>query len=324
MKKIFYFIFLCSLALPFACHKTDTEHPQNAKPKPNTSHSSYAKGDPIDSIVALANSIASVHNSALDYCYERVRFKDISNGATPLGELEVNDLLGFVSEYLTDSLHVQNIDLTDKIFADTIVSSPGSSSISIVDHIYRMSGDTLSPGFRNAINQLNYLVVDSADCRINSLYDTLINRYIYPSTYNNSPTTSLTDDEKTIFATSVYIGKNSIQYWVTNHAKWDTLTDQLLNGYSRMPRNITSRSWIDQVLHDMAEADVTGSIGGGVAALTGFLGTCAGAGTVIFPGIGTVTGGAICGLVAVIGSGIGSSVVAGFWGGVKHLIRVYF
>jgi hypothetical protein len=101
----------------------------------------------------------------------------------------------------------------------------------------------------------------------------------------------LTDPfEKVLWAASVSIAYHSSQYWKENSGKWTQFF-----GSSTMAKTNPGR--------DIAAADVSGIIWGGAAGATwGAIG-----GTVVFPGVGTVTGAAGVGAAGAVTGGIASS-----------------
>lgn len=321
MKKVVCSIIVIATII-IGCKKTSKDEVIGIKPSSSTTSPDQnslltsKSDDHIDSIVMFYTVVADQHNRAVDYLYKRIKLKVDSAGTNPLRQIDCYDLKGFFVQFMVDSLSASGVDFSH-VGADSILSTPGASSASISDEFYRISGDTLNPGLRNALSQLELLIADSLNNKTKSYYDTLIKRYVYPSAYNNFDAASLNDNEKGFFTASAYVGMRSIQYWQDNHAKWDSLVFHIKNGTGRAySHSTTGREWYEDLLKEMAKADMGGTVIGGIRAFA----ACAGAGTVVLPGLGTVAGAAICGLISTLGSGVISSAGAGILGAIWHYL----
>jgi hypothetical protein len=115
--------------------------------------------------------------------------------------------------------------------------------------------------------------------------------------------------EKFILAGAAYIGVDSYTYWDAQVDNWSLLIAQ--SGSAPGGMNLLKSD-----PKSIAVADLGGAVGGLVKGA--YLGLTVG--TMLIPGIGTVTGGAACALTGLIGGAIGSSAVAG----VKYLIARIF
>lgn len=113
--------------------------------------------------------------------------------------------------------------------------------------------------------------------------------------------------EKVILVSMIRVGINSAGYWAKNQTKWTNIANAYYGSAARGP----DIDWKDVIFGDIVGA------GGGVlkGAWTGFT-----VGSVVIPGVGTVSGAAAGGLVGMMGGAVGGSATGAFWNYIKKAI----
>lgn len=302
MKSIY--IISAIILFLISCKKSEEkENPQASEIKhPIKAESLFSKNsDHIDSLVAMASAMANEHGKGLDYMYKRLSAKADSAGYGNLGTIDASILAGYSNQYTSDSLHATNFNYTNNNFLDSIIISSDNSQNSLSNHANRLIGSPVSSTLQKALDKLGDLIKDSTKNRDTSEYNSLLDDYVY--------TDSLSDNEILVFVSGIKVAQNSINYWTSNHVKWDSLSSNITG------RSLTGRHWFESVLIDAAFADCAGAIAGSIRG--GIAG--AGAGTII-PGIGTVAGGAAGVLLGCVGGAVISSGGAMISGTIRHYI----
>lgn len=193
-----------------------------------------------------------------------------------------------VAEYVIDSLQATGFESYVPFYMkDTIIKDPIFSNRSFATHFNLVTQNSLSGQLTTAINEFEIFWRDDSKNQQYSSYDSLILVKV-----------PLLDNEvdKMAFISAVSTGKSSMQYWEVNKTKWDILIRDLGG-------NGNFSSYVPGPKKGIIYSDIIGGMSGLIrGAYVGYVG-----GTIVVPGIGTVTGAAACGLVGAAIGGVGGS-----------------
>lgn len=284
-------------------------------------------------IISQFKQIGKIHNDGLDHIFNWLktqhgtRYKGSKNSTDRKKLLQLIDIE--TQKFVELAIKPQNINIGEiiqnnnrydylikanfgKDLSTQMRAKNNAISLSQPTTMARFVETNLSSEFYKAIDALNSLVDNEAQ---QDAYDQLLETQI--SILKNL-------DEKMKFASAVSIAFNTMQYWKENISKWETFfsnNDQATNSNltsSLSPdgqKNLTliiartisqNNSGSNNIGRNIGKADISGIISGGL------LGCGYGAigGSVVFPGVGTLTGCAAVGAAGVITGGLGGSATA--------------
>ncbi len=241
-----------------------------------------------EEIIEIYSNVGEFHDNALDFIYNELYTLNKNKGNSLLEsdlDLTLTQLNGKVYQYIKDSFYVTGLDFTPLYHYDTVTTP----TYTIDNVLQRNLNYTSSPTLKTAFDEFRTFVLDTTKNENFPKYDFLIQKYV-PLLQS--------EIEKKAFVASVSVGKNSIQYWDTSYNKWQTLVNDL-TGKPNYAGKAPSGPGKDILYADIAGAG-TGAVRGAIVGATG--------GTMIIPGVGTVAGGAACGLVGMLGgAAVGSA-----------------
>jgi hypothetical protein len=237
-----------------------------------------------DEIIINYSKMGEFHYNGLNYIYEYL--KSINNNKTrnlTASELDLTltQLNQKTYQYIQDSFLVTGLDYIPLYHYDTMTKP----NIPIDNILQSQLSFTSSNTLKAAFDEFTVLLLDTTKNDEYVKYDSMIEKYI--------PLLP-TEVEKKAFVSAVSVGKNSVKYWDENYSKWEILINNLSG------RGVYAGKAISGPGKDILYAD---AVGAGTGAVRGAIVGASG-GTIILPGIGTVSGGAVCGLVGMLGGGI--------------------
>lgn len=229
-----------------------------------------------------------------------------SNGFT-CSLLGLNQL---AEAYLKDSLGYSNWDITPFYCTDTSYRNPEHlyETATFISHYTDIYNEPISSDLSSAINDFETLFRNDISPLSSGKYDSII--------LVRTPGIS-NQNVKASFVGCASVIKNSYQYWSENHEKWEDLIDYFY-GSSDSDRTFRiQRRSLASILKDMVWADGSGALVGLInGARIGAIG-----GTVVIPGIGTVTGAACGGLAGGFVGGVVGSGGAAINGFIQWLVN---
>jgi hypothetical protein len=243
-------------------------------------------------IIEKLSTIGELHNQGLDYVFQQLTIKygkSYSGGFTENERAEMVDFIGDNSLKFS----INNIHPTSSIqtaMENCKVNRQFQySKLGLVDQVRNSKNAVLLSGsFFDMLKELENLVTDNARNSTKSEFDKLVKSGIAKlSIYN----------EKVYWVAAVNTAFSSLSYWDANYyGKWDLF----------FSKNITGTSFKIKPPNSIGVADIAGIITGGAGgAAYGAIG-----GSVVFPGVGTLVGGAALGAAGAITGGLGGSAAA--------------